>query len=1097
MADVNGTASGETLKGFDTDDRIYAKGGDDTLFGGLGNDLLDGMTGADTMYGGAGNDRYRVDDAADVVDEDVDDNGDDGGIELIESTISYALGDYLENLTLIGSGSVDGAGNGLANKLTGNSAANFLSGGDGADTLSGGEGDDRLSGGAGKDALAGGAGSDTFMFGRAEAASTDKISDFTSADHIGIDAADYGLSEGHGLINRALDPSYFSIVSSGTQGTVSGHGQFVYNSSARSLMWDADGAASASAGVALTTFSADVSSFLTAARFVVTDSAPPPPPLPVVSVAAGSPDPQMEGVDAKIRFTLSLDRAASQDVVVSYSTVDATATTATDFFGVTNGSIVFAAGETSKFVDVLLKDDALAESPESFSFILNSASNAALGRTTATGNIADNDPSGSGPPVVSVAPGSPNPQTEGVDAKIRFTVSLDHAASQDVVVTYSTVDGTATAAADYVEVTNGSLTFAAGETSKTIDVLLKDDALAENPETFALNLISASNASLGAITAAGNIADNDPSGGGEFKTVSYNQGAGYSGLVDTFIRQANPTTSYGAVTRLEVDGGAGVTIQTLLAFNDLFGAGAGQIPYGATVTSASLTLQSSNASAQGGSLHRVTTDWNGQSTWASLVDGIGIGTDAVATADLVTGPVAVGARSFDVTQSLQAWAGGSPNKGWVFNPAGTDGWDFSSSEGSMKPALSVTYWTGAGPPPEPPPVVTISAGTPNPQMEAAGAPITFQVTLSKASSSVVTVNYATSDGSAKDGSDYFATLGTLTFQPGDTSKDIVVTLANDSTVESAESFNIMLSAPTNASLGTSAAALGNIRDDDSSGVQWQVANPVLVRATDTRIGQGHNIGAVDPAGIAWVPAQGSMPGRLFVSDSEVDESPYNSAYNLFMLNLDGSPQGSPFKFDLRGFTLEPTGLAYSPLNQMLYISDDDAYRVFWVDPANPTHKVGDLDVRRAGATDPEDIAIDPATGNIFVANGTPSHKITEITPNGDYVREYLIPSVVQDMEALAYDAQHQVFLVGGGFSSSIWVIDKAGVIIDTIDLSAYRNPVSDTKVHVKDIAFAPTSAATDDPSLMNLYVADYGETHTSKANDGRILEIDLGWNVIA
>ena len=242
MVDVIGTASNETLNGFDTDDRIYAKDGDDILYGNLGNDLLDGMAGADQMFGGAGNDRYRVDNIGDVVDEDVDDNGDDGGIELVETRISYVLGDYLENLTLLGSDAIDGAGNDLANKIKGNDAANTLSGGGGADIISGGGGADRLIGGAGADTLTGGAGPDMFVFGPADATSTDRIMDFASDDRIEINAADYGLSEGYGLVNGALDPLYFVTVGSGAQGTAAGHGQFVYNSSERSLMWDADGA---------------------------------------------------------------------------------------------------------------------------------------------------------------------------------------------------------------------------------------------------------------------------------------------------------------------------------------------------------------------------------------------------------------------------------------------------------------------------------------------------------------------------------------------------------------------------------------------------------------------------------------------------------------------------------------------------------------------------------------------------------------------------------------------------------------------------------------------------------------------------------------
>ena len=181
----------------------------------------------------------------------------------------------------------------------------------------------------------------------------------------------------------------------------------------------------------------------------------------------------------------------------------------------------------------------------------------------------------------------------------------------------------------------------------------------------------------------------------------------------------------------------------------------------------------------------------------------------------------------------------------------------------------------------------------------------------------------------------------------------------------------------------------------------------------------------------------------------------------------------------------------------MYISDDDLDKIFWVDPNNPTVKLGEFDTRPVGGTDPEDIAINPSNGNIFISNGTPSHQIVELTSTGIPVSITTVPAVVKDMEALAYDPQHDVFFVGGGFSKNVWVVDRAGTILDTIDLGAYQNPVSGTHVAVKDLAFAPTSNPSDDPSAMNLYVADYGLTHLPNDNDGRVLEVNLGWHLTA
>jgi Ca2+-binding RTX toxin-like protein len=107
------------------------------ITGNSGANILDGGTGADTLRGGAGNDTYVIDNAADIVSENLNE-----GTDLIQSSITYTLAANIENLTLTGTTAINGMGNELANKLTGNSAANVLNGGAGADTLVGGTGDD-------------------------------------------------------------------------------------------------------------------------------------------------------------------------------------------------------------------------------------------------------------------------------------------------------------------------------------------------------------------------------------------------------------------------------------------------------------------------------------------------------------------------------------------------------------------------------------------------------------------------------------------------------------------------------------------------------------------------------------------------------------------------------------------------------------------------------------------------------------------------------------------------------------------------------------------------------------------------------------------
>ena len=111
-----------------------------SLTGNSGANILDGGAGADTMAGGAGNDTYIVDNGGDVVSEAT--AGTAGGVDLVKSSISYALGDNLENLTLTGTDNINGTGNALNNTITGNSGNNSLDGGGGVDILIGGAGDD-------------------------------------------------------------------------------------------------------------------------------------------------------------------------------------------------------------------------------------------------------------------------------------------------------------------------------------------------------------------------------------------------------------------------------------------------------------------------------------------------------------------------------------------------------------------------------------------------------------------------------------------------------------------------------------------------------------------------------------------------------------------------------------------------------------------------------------------------------------------------------------------------------------------------------------------------------------------------------------------
>ncbi len=126
---LKGNAGSNSLDGSAGNDTITAGDGADTLNGGSGNDFLDG---------GKGNDLYIVDSASDITYEGL--TGD--GIDTVQSSVTWSLEGFFENLTLTGTAAINGTGNDDDNIIIGNAATNILDGVYGADTLKGGDGND-------------------------------------------------------------------------------------------------------------------------------------------------------------------------------------------------------------------------------------------------------------------------------------------------------------------------------------------------------------------------------------------------------------------------------------------------------------------------------------------------------------------------------------------------------------------------------------------------------------------------------------------------------------------------------------------------------------------------------------------------------------------------------------------------------------------------------------------------------------------------------------------------------------------------------------------------------------------------------------------
>jgi ribosomal protein L24E len=210
---------------------------------------------------------------------------------------------------------------------------------------------------------------------------------------------------------------------------------------------------------------------------------------------------------------VTLKAASPQPVSVNYSTSNGTAQSPADYAHAT-GTLTFAAGETSKPVNVTVVGDTKDEGDEDFTLGLSNAVNAAIERGLAKGTIVDDDqPSLS----VSVSTGPPDGLVPGPRVNegdfgtvpVTFTLKLSAPAEREASVDYATVDGSARAGSDYLPAA-GRISFAPGETTKDVVVTVVGDSRNEREETFALHLSDPKNLKAAADTLATIVDDDKP-----------------------------------------------------------------------------------------------------------------------------------------------------------------------------------------------------------------------------------------------------------------------------------------------------------------------------------------------------------------------------------------------------------------------------------------------------------------------------------------------------------------------------------------------------------------------------------------------------------
>lgn len=250
-------------------------------------------------------------------------------------------------------------------------------------------------------------------------------------------------------------------------------------------------------------FAADtgnIRAFSVAVAPVICDA---PVPVPTISVADTSIAEGDSGTTI-LSFKVKLSSAAAGPVTVKYATADGTATAGSDYVAKT-GTLTFDAGITSKTLKVTVNGDTTFEPDETVLLNLSAPTGATISDAQAVGTITNDDPQPL--PTLSI---NDVRVTEGNSGTVtaKFSVKLSAASATDVTVRYATANGTATAGSDYTA-KSGTLTFAAGTTSKSVSISVTGDTSVEPNETFLVNLSSPSGATIADGQGIGTIVNDD------------------------------------------------------------------------------------------------------------------------------------------------------------------------------------------------------------------------------------------------------------------------------------------------------------------------------------------------------------------------------------------------------------------------------------------------------------------------------------------------------------------------------------------------------------------------------------------------------------
>ncbi len=575
--------------------------------------------------------------------------------------------------------------------------------------------------------------------------------------------------------------------------------------------------------------------------------------------------------------TITLSAASAQIVTVKWATADGTAAAPGDYVA-GSGTVTFAPGTVSQTITNKIKGDLLNELDETFAVQLSTPANASVAKAVGIVTILNDD----GAPALTINDVSVAEGNAGTTLVVQ-TVSLSSASAQPIKVDWSTVNGTATAPADFVAA-NGTLVFAPGVVVQTITNRVNADLVYELDETFTVNLSGPVNTAIAKGQGVVTVLNDDAAPRISINDVSVTEG-------DSGTRDAVFVVTVDGPTSLPVTVSYATADSTAIAGSD-YSATSGTLTF-APVAGTTTAAQEIHVSVMGDRLAEDNEKFVVHllnPAGGSLLKGDGTGTivdddQCVISVDDVT--VAEGdSGTTDALFTLKLSVANSRTVTAAFATAdetATAGLDYTAASGTLTFNPGETVKTIA--------VKVIgdviaeanetfllklaSAVNATPARPAARATIIdndqsvirssdivvtegdigvsdalLTLTLSNPNSRPVSVSYATQDDSAQAGSDYVAATGSVTFAPGETSKNLAIKIVGDTIVEPTERFFVSFSAPVNGGLGTAQSVI-TIVDNDKPAV------PPSIRLTSPNDGDTFSQG--DSIAVAALVTQGSSP----------------------------------------------------------------------------------------------------------------------------------------------------------------------------------------------------------------------------------------------